>query len=102
MYVQHKFINYVFVSHLYGCLFFLQDYVRKIEDKFGKGGTKLITMTPTQFTTALNNVYIDMKEGLHKFSPTALLKDYSPWLDTFQQDDYSYMIEVPGKVTFST
>lgn len=39
-----------------------------------------------------------MRDSLNKHSGSALLKDYSPWLDSFQQDDHPIAIEIPGKV----
>ena len=54
-------------------------------------------MSGTQLASAFTEVYNKMKESLNKFSSSALLKDYSPWLDTFRQEDYQQVIEVPGK-----
>lgn len=54
-------------------------------------------MTGTQLASAFNDVYNKMREGLSKLSSSALLKDYSPWLDTFRPEDYQQVIEVPGK-----
>ncbi|XP_019852740.1 PREDICTED: DNA-dependent protein kinase catalytic subunit [Amphimedon queenslandica] len=75
---------------------FAQAYAKNIEDKFGKGGAKIISMSGTQLASAFNEVYNKMRESLNKFSSSALLKDYSPWLDTFRQEDYLQVIEVPG------
>lgn len=57
-----------------------------------------MNMSGTQLTTAFNDVYNIMRESLNKLSSSALLKDYSPWLDSFRQDDYQQVLEIPGTV----
>ena len=70
--------------------------MKKIEEKFGKGGSKIVSMTGTQYKSAVNEVFGIMRGNLKKQEGSALLKEYSPWLETFQREDYFQSLEVPG------
>ena len=53
-------------------------------------------MTATHYRTAFNEVFDEMRSSLSKLPSQGLLKEYSPWLDVFQQDKYQRTLEVPG------
>ena len=72
----------------------LQDYMKKIEGKFGQDGTDILSKTLNEYTGVVNGLYEEMKQRL-KTGP-ALLKDYSPWLDAFQANKYPETLEIPG------
>lgn len=55
-----------------------------------------MSMSGTQYKSAVNEVFGIMRGNLKKQEGSALLKEYSPWLETFQQEDYSQSLEVPG------
>jgi hypothetical protein len=76
---------------------FAQEFIGKVENKFGKGGTKLIKMTSTQYMKVVKDIYEEMRSGLDKLNSSGLLKEYSPWLDNFQHDNHLCTIEIPGK-----
>ena len=73
-----------------------QDYLKKIEERFGKDGSKLFKMAGKDFINQFNMLYESMKVGLNKTTGAGLLKDYSPWLSNFQANTYSEIIEIPG------
>ena len=73
--------------------------MKKIEDKFGKDGAKLHNMQLKDFTNFYNSLFDQMKPALNKTTGSALMKDYSPWLQNFQANQYSELIEIPGIVT---
>lgn len=83
-------------------LYLWQDYVKKIEENFGKGGAKILNMSATQYRAAFNKVFDAMRISLGNISPTGLLKEYSPWLDSFQKDNYLQTLEVPGNMYKAT
>lgn len=86
-----------FISIGAACIF-NQDYVKKIEDIFGgRDGSKLQQMKSKDFAVATNKLYENMREKLNKSSGPGLLKDYSPWMHTFQANTYTETIEVPGQ-----
>ena len=61
-------------------------------------------MQPKEFTNFYNSLYDLMRPGLNKTTGPGLLKDYSPWLQNFQANEYSEAIEIPGtnkEVTFT-
>ena len=70
--------------------------MRKIEEKFGNDGSKLAAMPLQDFNRFFGKLNEDMKPGLSKATGASLLKDYSPWLNTFQEDHHSESIEIPG------
>ena len=43
-----------------------------------------------------------MRQSLRKQEGHNLLKEYSPWLESFQSSDYSHSIEVPGNNCINT
>ena len=55
-----------------------------------------MSMTGTQYKSAVNEVFGIMRGNLKKQEGSALLKEYSPWLETFQREDYFQSLEVPG------
>ena len=55
-------------------------------------------MQGTQFSKHVAGLYDNMKQSLRKQEGQNLLKEYSPWLDSFQASDYTQTIEVPGMV----
>lgn len=73
-----------------------QAYRETIENKFGKDGSKLISMSISYFNKIVQNLNVDMREKMQKGSGSGLLKDYSPWLASFQANQYPQQIEVPG------
>ena len=81
------------------CLFIvlLKEFLKKIEEKFGKDGAKLHKMTNKEFTAFCNSLFDQMRPGLNKTTGAALMKDYSPWLQNFQANQYSEVIEIPGE-----
>ncbi len=74
----------------------VQDFVKKFDEKFGKDGSKLVKMPLKDFNSTFNQLYDGMRVGLNKSTGAGLLKDYSPWLNTFQANNFSDSMEVPG------
>ena len=70
--------------------------MKKIEDKFGKDGAKLHKMQAKEFTNLCSSLFEQMRNGLNRTTGSALLKDYSPWLQNFQANQYYEAIEIPG------
>ena len=73
-----------------------QAYRETIEKKFGKDGSKLISMSIINFNKIVQRLNEDMRVTMQKGSGSGLLKDYSPWLASFQANQYPQQIEVPG------
>ena len=66
-------------------------------EKFGKDGTNLNKMDAKQFK-AINDEFGDrVKKSLNKTTGHRLMKDYSPWLSSFQANQHSEVIEIPGQ-----
>lgn len=78
------------MSHL------LQDYVKKLEDMFGRDGSKLAKMKLAELNSHFNPLFELMRVGLNKTTGKGLLKEYSPWLHNFQANMYLESIEIPG------
>ena len=78
------------MSHL------LQDYVKKLEDMFGRDGSKLAKMKLSELNSHFNPLFESMRVGLNKTTGKGLLKEYSPWLHNFQANMYLESIEIPG------
>jgi hypothetical protein len=53
-------------------------------------------MQPKDFTNFCNSLFDQMRPGLNRTTGPGLLKDYSPWLQNFQANQYSEAIEIPG------
>ena len=71
--------------------------MKKIETMFGKDGSKLPQMPPKKFAEAFNKLNEAMKTQLARAAGQGLLKEYSPWLSSFQPTNYGDRIEIPGK-----
>jgi DNA-dependent protein kinase catalytic subunit len=78
---------------------FISAYRKKIEDKFGKDGHKLASMKWTDYAGFVGKLNNEMTGNLQKVVGRGLLKEYSPWLVTFQPSLYPQYIEVPGQYT---
>ena len=74
----------------------MQNYVKKMEQKFGKDGSKIINMKLSQFTSNVNELFNPMRSDLKSQEGSSLLKEYSPWLETFQSNNYPETLEIPG------
>lgn len=74
-----------------------QDYFKKVEAVFGKKADKLLKMKLKEYDQQINKLQEGMKPGLKKCEGAALLKDYSPWLQSFQSTNYQFAIEIPGE-----
>ena len=98
MCTTHHNVHICIHMYHYVLSIFVQDNLKKIEQRFGKEGQKLRQMKPKEFTDACGWLYQDMKTRLDKTSGAALLKDYSPWLNSFQASNYADTIEIPGTV----
>ena len=70
--------------------------MKKLEDKFGRDGSKLAKMKATEFNNHFNMLFESMRAGLNKTAGAGLLKEYSPWLHNFQANAYAESIEIPG------
>ena len=93
----------VFSSHvMFHIVIRIQDFLKKIEEKFGKDGAKLHNMQLKDFTNFYSSLFEQMKMGLNKTTGAALMKDYSPWLQNFQANQYSKTIEIPGTYVAAT
>jgi len=79
------------------CCSYPQDYSKLIEDKFGKRGSKLPSMSLKDFKYAMDELVSKMRPGLSKTTGQKLLKDYSPWLSSFQAYQHTQAIEIPGE-----
>ena len=80
-------------------LSWLQNYLKKMEEVFGSDGGRLAQMKMAEFNSQCGRLYDSMKKGLNErlHSGSALLKDYSPWLQEFQADAHPTTLEVPGQ-----
>lgn len=67
-----------------------------MEQKFGRDGSKILNMKLAQFTSNVMELYDPMRSDLRKQEGSALLKEYSPWLETFQPSNYREVLEIPG------
>ena len=67
-----------------------------MEQKFGKDGSKILNMNLSQFVSNVKELYEPMQTDLKKQGPGHLLKEYSPWLETFQPNNYPETLEIPG------
>ena len=68
-----------------------------MEQKFGKDGSKILNMKLSQFASNVNELFDPMRLDLKKQEGSgSLLKEYSPWLETFQPSNYSETLEIPG------
>eukprot|EP00731_Ephydatia_muelleri_P028749 Em0020g393a len=76
---------------------FAQDYVKQVEDKFGKDGSKLLRMKGADFNKVSGEIYGAMQASLAKAMGDSLLKNYSPWLHNFDPTSVGHAIEVPGQ-----
>lgn len=63
-------------------------------EKFGINGNKLLKMDYKRFQTFIEEF---ANRTRTKVTGNRLLKDYSPWLGSFQANQYSEIIEIPGK-----
>ena len=54
-------------------------------------------MTTKDFAAATKELNESMRQNLNKASGAGLLKEYSPWLQSFQANSYAETIEVPGQ-----
>lgn len=70
--------------------------MKEMDEKFGRDGSKLLKMKGKDFNEQFNLLFVPMKAGLDKTTGRGLLKEYSPWLHTFQANAHSESIEVPG------
>ena len=91
MYVCMHTHTYTFI------LIEMEEYHKKIEDKFGKDGPKLASMKWTDYAGFVGKLNNEMTGNLQKVVGRGLLKEYSPWLVTFQPSLYPQYIEVPGE-----
>ena len=71
-----------------------QKYSGHIAEKLGKN---LHQMEQKEFRSRIEKLSKEIKEGLSKTAGGRLLKDYSPWLNGFQANQYSQSIEIPGQ-----
>ena len=71
--------------------------MKKIEMMFGKDGSKLPQMPPKKFAEAFNKLNEAMRTQLARAAGQGLLKEYSPWLSSFQPTNYGDRIEIPGQ-----
>ena len=78
------------------CYTLPQDYVKKLEDIFGRDGSKLAKMKLAELNSHFNPLFESMRVGLNKTTGKGLLKEYSPWLHNFQANVYPESIEIPG------
>ena len=69
-----------------------------MKEKFGEDGANLKKMDTKQFNIINEKFGGRMKEALNKTTGPRLMKDYSPWLNSFQANQHSDVIEIPGKV----
>ena len=76
----------------------LQDYFKKVEAVFGRNGDKLLKMKLKEYDQQMALLQDGMKTGLKKCEGAGLLKDYSPWLQSFQSTNYQFAIEIPGEL----
>eukprot|EP00731_Ephydatia_muelleri_P036867 Em0341g4a len=72
---------------------FAQDYVKQVEDKFGKDGSKLLRMKGADFNKVSGEIYGAMQASLAKAMGDSLLKNYSPWLHNFDPTSVGHAIE---------
>ena len=69
---------------------------KKVENKFGRDATHMLSMSGTAYNAAVTDLYKKMKEGQSQCG-SALLQQYSPWLANFQDTQYQTMLEIPGE-----
>ena len=74
-----------------------KDYVKQVEEKFGKDGSKLLKMKGADFSKLSGEIYGAMQTSLAKATGDSLLKNYSPWLHNFDSTSIGQSIEVPGE-----
>ena len=70
--------------------------MKKLEDMFGRDGSKLAKMKLAELNSHFNPLFDLMRVGLNKSTGRGLLKEYSPWLHNFQANMYPESIEIPG------
>lgn len=64
---------------------------------FGADGSRLLKMDTKQFKSLATRFNDRFQGSLRKTTGRRLLKEYSPWLSSFQGDQYSQSIEIPGE-----
>ena len=64
--------------------------------QFGRDGSLLRQMDNKVFKSVLQKFNERFQGSLKKTTGPRLLKEYSPWLSTFQGNQYSQHIEIPG------
>lgn len=74
-----------------------KDYVKQVDEKFGRDGSKLLKMKLSDFIKLSGEVNDAMRSSLLKTTGDSLLKNYSPWLHNFDSTCTSRSIEVPGE-----
>lgn len=86
------------VEHFCQCVHWSpKEYIRKLDEVFGKDGSKLCQMKVNDFASRYVDLFEKMRPTLNKTTGAGLLKDYSPWLTSFQANQYSEYIEIPGE-----
>jgi hypothetical protein len=71
----------------------MQDNMKFIVEKLGANGAKLLQMDSKKFQSFIGE--FDNKTRT-KVAGNRLLKDYSPWLGSFQANQFTEVIEIPG------
>ena len=66
-------------------------------DKFGKNGGNLSKMDLKQYKSIVDDFGERTRKSLNKTTGPRLMKDYSPWLSSFQASQHSEVIEIPGQ-----
>ena len=75
-------------THTHFILIEMEEYHKKIEDKFDKDGPKLASMKWADYAGFVGELNNEMTGNLQKVVGRGLLKEYSPWLVTFQPSLY--------------
>uniref|UniRef100_A0A6I8P9D2 DNA-dependent protein kinase catalytic subunit n=1 Tax=Ornithorhynchus anatinus TaxID=9258 RepID=A0A6I8P9D2_ORNAN len=73
---------------------FIQAFGNEFDHHFGKGGSKLLQMKLSDFTSITNSLNSKMKESS---KPPGNLKECSPWLSDFRVEFLRSELEIPGQ-----
>ncbi|XP_043921659.1 DNA-dependent protein kinase catalytic subunit [Protopterus annectens] len=73
---------------------FIKAYAKQFEDKFGKGGTKVLTMKAKDFRETAMSLFDKMRGPNPE---PGNLKEYSPWMSEFKPEFLKNELEIPGQ-----
>ncbi|CAB4045005.1 DNA-dependent kinase catalytic subunit-like, partial [Paramuricea clavata] len=74
------------------------EFSADVVKKCGEDGSKIVGLSSSTFAKSMSDILNKMKAS-RVVKVGGNLKDYSPWLSTFQTRSETYQLEIPGQYT---